>query len=182
MDRGDGLGAESFAMKIQGPSCPVEVVRRSLDGLVVIAIDVNPRGRVERTEVLNSPNNLLSEAALGSMIVVHNLTSLGVKGTPRLVLRDESGIVQGMWEGLLPPTTEHAVLARIGNGKHILETPHFEEIISFKATTSNNDKLDSSIPSREFAGLSRKIDEGDLRTIGIDHTVSLSRIRFCVGP
>jgi hypothetical protein len=66
MDRGNGLGAESFAINMHGPSCPVEAVKRQLNGLVVIAIDVDPKGVVERTEVLSSPDVSLSETALAS--------------------------------------------------------------------------------------------------------------------
>jgi rhodanese-related sulfurtransferase len=106
-----------------------------------------------------------------SMLVVHSLAALGVKGTPTVILRDETGVVQGMWEGLLPPNAERAVLIRIGNRKHILESPHFEEIISFKVANEKNDGSASSIPSRPVPVSSTEIDENDLHAIGKDHTV-----------
>ena len=88
-----------------------------------------------------------------------------------MILRDERGIVQGLWEGLLPPNAEHAVLVRIGSKKHILETPHFEELIRYKEPTDNNNTSASSLPSRPVAGPTIEIDENDLEAIGKDHTV-----------
>lgn len=68
MDRGDGLGAESFAIDPKNASCPVEAVKRKLDALVVIAIDVNSRGKVETAKVLGSPDKTLSEAAVNNSL------------------------------------------------------------------------------------------------------------------
>jgi hypothetical protein len=64
MDRGDGLGAESFAISPKNPACPVAAVKRKLDGLVVIVIDVNDKGKIETANVLGSPDKTLRDAAL----------------------------------------------------------------------------------------------------------------------
>jgi TonB family protein len=68
MDRGDGLGAESFAIDPRGPACPIEAENRKLDGLVVIQIEVNNRGRIQTAHVLGSPDKSLSDAALRSAL------------------------------------------------------------------------------------------------------------------
>lgn len=39
--------------------------------------------------------------------------SLGVKGTPTLLLVDNEGVVQGVWVGRLPPEREEEVLSRL---------------------------------------------------------------------
>jgi hypothetical protein len=102
-----------------------------------------------------------------SSILVHGLGSLGITGTPTVVLRDESGIVQGLWEGLLPLNEQHAVLLRVAEKKHILEQPHFEDLIihSFGPVNEN-----SSIPPK-VAGPPVEIDENGLHALGTDHTV-----------
>jgi rhodanese-related sulfurtransferase len=75
--------------------------------------------------------------------------------------------VQGLWEGLLPLHEQDAVLLRVEGGKHILEPPHFEALVTnSQVGTSNSKVVFPSIP-----GPVLKIDEGDLHALGTNHTV-----------
>lgn len=64
MDRGDGLGAEAFEVAPHNPGCPTEAINRKVDGLVVVAIEVSDKGKLETAKVLVSPSKSLGDAAL----------------------------------------------------------------------------------------------------------------------
>jgi TonB family protein len=84
MDRGDGLGAESFAIRQELPSCPAASLRRKLDGLVVVAIDVNSKGAVTRATILTSPDKIFEPGALRSATAATFRMHDGMPGTGRL--------------------------------------------------------------------------------------------------
>lgn len=144
-----------FDRKLQGTAASV--------GLPVHIITPTSKSAAWYSDQLSLPS---------SSILVHSLVSLGVRGTPTVILRDESGIVKGLWEGLLSTTEQHAVLARIGERKHIIEQPHFEGVIFSPGDSA------PSLPARAPF----EIDENSLHTLGMKNTVIDLRERDSFSP
>jgi hypothetical protein len=63
-----------------------------------------------------------------SQIVVDDLGSLGIRGTPTILLRNAAGRVEGLWEGFLPPNEQRAVVARLSGHLHSLESPPLDSL------------------------------------------------------
>jgi hypothetical protein len=127
-------------------------------GLPVHIISPTPSSARWYSEQLSVPS---------SSILVHSLASIGIRGTPTVVLRDERGIVQGLWEGILPVSEQSSVLLKIEGRKHILEPPHFEDVVS----DTRNGEIKGAFVSPKTFGPVLEIDEDDLHALGANHTV-----------
>jgi hypothetical protein len=90
LDRGDGLGAQSFADHLSTPACPDVDKKNKVDGLVVIEIQVNPRGTVTKATALQYPDfalsTLASESAAQARFRVPSIPGAekGLRATGRL--------------------------------------------------------------------------------------------------
>jgi hypothetical protein len=95
------------------------------DGLTVMVVVPNSASAEWAQQGLNVPTK---------NVLVTDLHSLGIRGTPTVVALDQANRIQNLWEGSLPSEYREVVYSQIASTLHVLTTPDTSEIVELTAS------------------------------------------------